>query len=44
MDTVNLTYEVIHSLKSSGTPSMLIKLDLYKAFDDLSWQYMQMVL
>jgi hypothetical protein len=40
MDSVILVHEVIHSLKSTRTPSMLIKLDLSKSFDRISWQYM----
>ena len=37
MDSVILAHEVIHSLKSSCTPGMLVKLDLSKSFDKLSW-------
>jgi hypothetical protein len=44
MDSVILANEVIHSLKTLKTPGMLIKLDLSKAFDRLSWQYMRSVL
>jgi hypothetical protein len=33
MDSVILANEVIHTLKTSKTPGMLIKLDLSKAFD-----------
>jgi hypothetical protein len=44
MDSVILANEVVHSLKTSNTPGMLIKLDLSKAFDILSWQYMRSVL
>jgi exonuclease III len=44
MDSVILANEVVHSLKTSNTPGMLIKLDLSKAFDRLSWQYMRAVL
>jgi exonuclease III len=44
MDSVILANEVVHSLKTSNTPGMLIKLDLSKAFDRLSWQYMRSVL
>jgi hypothetical protein len=40
MDNVILAHEVIHSLKSTRTPGMLIKLDLSKYFDRISWQYM----
>jgi hypothetical protein len=44
MDSVILTHEVIHSLKTTKTPGMLIKLDLSKAFDRLSWQYLRSIL
>jgi hypothetical protein len=37
-------HEVIHSLKSSDTPGMLINLDLSKSFDKLSWKYMHSLL
>jgi hypothetical protein len=44
MDSVILSYEVIHSLKSTCTSGMLIKLDLSKSFDRISWQYMHSLL
>jgi mannosylglycoprotein endo-beta-mannosidase len=44
MDSVILAHEVIHSLKSSKTPGMLIKLDLSKAFDRANWKYIRAVL
>jgi hypothetical protein len=44
MDNVILAHEVIHSLKASRTPGMLIKLDLSKAFDRASWQYLKAIL
>jgi hypothetical protein len=44
MDSVILVHEVIHSLKTTCTPGMLIKLDLSKDFDRLSWQYMHSLL
>jgi mannosylglycoprotein endo-beta-mannosidase len=44
MDSVILANEVIHSLKTNKLPGILIKLDLSKAFDRLSWQYMRSVL
>jgi hypothetical protein len=43
-DSIILAHEVIHSLKTSKTPGMLIKLDLSKAFDRASWQYLKAVL
>jgi hypothetical protein len=44
MDSIILANEVIHSLKTLKIPGMLIKLDLSKAFDRLSWQYLRSVL
>jgi hypothetical protein len=44
MDSVILVHEIIHSLKSTRTPGMLLKLDLSKYFDKLSWQYMKALL
>jgi hypothetical protein len=44
MDSVILVHKIIHSLKSTRTPGMLLKLDLSKAFDKLSWHYIKVVL
>jgi hypothetical protein len=44
MDSVILVHEVIHSLKSTRTPGMLLKLDLSKYFDKLSWHYIREIL
>eukprot|EP00253_Pinus_taeda_P005332 PITA_05332 len=44
MDGIILTHETIHSLKTSKKPGMLLKLDLSKAFDSLSWNYMKKIL
>jgi hypothetical protein len=41
MDSVILVHEVIHSLNTTCTLGMLIKLDLSKDFDRLSWHYMK---
>jgi hypothetical protein len=41
MDSVILAHEVIHSLHSTKTQGMLLKLDLSKAFDKLSWSYLR---
>jgi len=40
IDNVILVHEVIHFLKSTRTPCMLIKFDLSKSFDCLSLNYM----
>jgi hypothetical protein len=44
MDSVILVHETIHSLKSTHTLGMLLKLDLSKDFEKLSWQYMKALL
>lgn len=44
MESIILPHEVIHSLKYTATLGMLIKLDLSKFFDKLSWQYMHAML
>jgi hypothetical protein len=44
MDNAILAQEVIHSLKTTKTPGILIKLDLSKDFDRISWQYMHSLL
>eukprot|EP00253_Pinus_taeda_P009198 PITA_09198 len=43
-DGIILTHEIIHSLKKSKKPGMLLKIDLSKAFDSIRWDYMQKVL
>eukprot|EP00253_Pinus_taeda_P023423 PITA_23423 len=43
-DGIILTHEIIHSLKHSKKPGMLLKIDLSKAFDSISWEYMQNIL
>lgn len=44
MDGIILTHEVIHSLKTTKKPGMLLKIDLSKAFDKLCWHYIQHLL
>eukprot|EP00253_Pinus_taeda_P032882 PITA_32882 len=43
-DGIILNHEIINSLKQSRKPGMLLKIDLSKAFDSISWDYMQKVL
>jgi hypothetical protein len=38
MDSVILVHEIIHSLKITRTPGMLLKIDLSKDFDKLIWK------
>jgi hypothetical protein len=44
LDSIILAHEVIHSLQKTKTPGMLLKLDLSKAFDKISWEYMRAIL
>jgi len=44
MDGIILSNEVIHSLKILKKPGMLLKLDLSKAFDKLSWNFIHKML
>jgi hypothetical protein len=44
LDSIILAHEVIHSLQKTKTPGMLLKLDLSKAFDKLSWEFMREML
>jgi hypothetical protein len=44
MDSIILAHAVIHSLKTSRAPGMLIKINLSKYFDRASWQYLRAVL
>ena len=39
LDGIILSHEVIHSLKITKKPSMMLKLDLSKAFDKLNWNF-----
>ena len=36
LDGIILAHEVVHSLKTTKTPGMILKLDLSKAFDKMS--------
>jgi len=44
MDGIILSNEVIHSLKILKKPGMILKLDISKAFDKLSWEYIHQML
>eukprot|EP00253_Pinus_taeda_P035953 PITA_35953 len=44
LDGIILTHDIIHSLKTTKQAGMLLKLDLSKAFDKLSWTYIQHML
>ena len=44
LDGIIQTQEMIHSLKQTKIPGMLIKVDLAKAYDKVSWQFLKVVL
>ena len=44
MDGIIMVHEAIHSLKITKNPGMLVKLDIAKYYDKLSWKYMRDIL
>jgi hypothetical protein len=44
LDSVILAHEVIHSFQKTRMPGMLLKINLSKAFNKISWDYMQEML
>jgi len=44
LNNIIQAHEVVHSLKSNKQASMIIQLDLAKAYDKLSWSYIRAVL
>jgi hypothetical protein len=44
MDNIILAHEIIHTLKSRKKSGMIIQLDFAKAYDKLSWNYMEKAL
>ena len=41
LDGIIAIHETIHSLKCTKRPQILIKLDIKKSYDKLSWQYLE---
>ena len=39
-----LIHEILHSIKLNKMPSMLVKLDIAKAYDKLNWQFIRRML
>ena len=44
MDDIILEHEMIHSLKQTKIPWMLLKVDLVKAYDKVDWDYLKEIL
>lgn len=44
IDGIIQVHEVIHSMHNKKTPTMVMKLDMEKAYDRVSWFFLDMVL
>ena len=44
LDGIILTQEMIHSMKQTKTVGMLLKVDLAKAYDKVSWTFLKAML
>ena len=44
LDGIIISHEVVHSLKTSKISGMILKLDLSKAFDKISWAFIKKIL
>jgi len=44
MDNILLAQEMIHTLQSRKNASMLMQLDFSKAYDKVSWSYLEAIL
>jgi hypothetical protein len=44
MDVVGVTQEAIHSIKMRHMKSLVLKLDLHKAYDCIRWDFLRLVL
>ena len=44
LDGIIVVHEVTHPLKCTKIPGMLIKLDIAKVYDKLSWKYLEAIL
>lgn len=43
-EAISIAQEVLHSIKSKKLKGMILKVDLSKAFDRISWLYIRMLL
>lgn len=44
MDGILVAHDMVHSLSSSRSPGMLIKLDISKSYNYLNWDYLLSIL
>jgi hypothetical protein len=43
-DVVGITQECLHTAKTKKMSSIILKLDLKKAYDKVSWQFLRLLL
>jgi len=43
-NAIGTTHECIHSIKKKSLKALILKLDLQKAYDCISWDFLRMVL
>lgn len=43
LDGVVILHEVLHELKRSKTPEVILKLDFEKAYDKVSWKFLEVM-
>ncbi|KAL9681628.1 hypothetical protein QQ045_013414 [Rhodiola kirilowii] len=43
MDGIMVINELIHALKTEGRSALVIKLDFWKAYDSVSWEYLELI-
>ena len=44
MEPVGITQETLHSVKIKNSCALTLKLDLVKAFDEVKWSYIRLIL
>ena len=44
MDPIGFVQETVHTVKTKNSCSLILKLDLVKAFDHVNWSYIRLIL
>jgi hypothetical protein len=43
-DAIGTTHECLHNIKKKNSKSLILKLDLHKAYDCINWDFLRMIL